>query len=703
MSFVTPGLALLVGAIAIPSLVILYFLKLRRRELEISSTLLWRRAIQDLQANAPFQRLRRNILLLIQLLAILAALFALAQPERRVQADRGQRLVIAIDRSASMQTRDGAGRSRLDGARHQALELVEAMRAPGVFSGAPADEAMVVAFDVTGEVVQAFTSDKDALRRAIRAIEPTDGASRLVDAMRLVRAQAPGVTRVETYTTEDGRTEERTIEDKPRGVGTIHLFTDGRLPDAAEAAESTEDEIVYHAPAEPDATNFGVVALQAARSFDDPAQLSIFVGVGGCAAGEADVDVELRLGDTSRVFSVRVRPLDASQAGPPSALSDAAAQARSVVPVGGSSTVTLTHPEAAMISVRLAGSAMERDQLESDNEAWLAAPAARRLRVLMVGPSYAFLDDVLDQMGFGSLERIATADFSRAVAEGRVRKADVVVIRGELPEGELPPGRYLMLGTIPASPLGPRVTGERDRARFVTAARDHPATRLLVLDGVLIARMASIEIPKESSVRVLAETDQGPGIIECTGDEIRAIVTTFDPLESSWSFDVSFPLFIAEAIDALARDPLSDENALSVRPGGVITQRLPGGAGEARLREPDDEGRPRGPTHDLTAASDGRIVFGPVRRRGVYELSWAGPGGDFERDGRSSRLIAANLLDPNESDVAVAPELALASRVVIAGTGEGQRVRSRLWPWFILGCLGLVLVEWYVYNRKVRV
>lgn len=703
MSFITPGLALLIGAIAIPSLVILYFLKLRRRELEISSTLLWRRAIQDLQANAPFQKLRRNILLLIQMLALLAVLFALAQPERRVQADRGQRLVIAIDRSASMQTQGGEGRSRLADAKEQALELVEAMRAPGVFSGAPADEAMVVAFDITGEVVQAFTSDKDALRRAIGSIEPTDGASRLGDAMRLVRAQAPSVTRVETYTTEDGSTEQRTIEDKPRGVGTIHLFTDGRLPDAAEAAESTEDEIVYHAPREPDATNYGVVALQAARGFDDPTQLSIFVGVGGCASGEAEVDVELKLGDASRVFSVRVRPLDESQAGPRGALSDAQAPERSVVPVGGSSTVTLSYPDAAMISVRLAGSAMEADQLGADNEAWLAAPAARRLSVLMVGPSYAFLDDVLDQMGFGSLERIATSDFGKAVADGRVRKADVVVIRGDLPEGDLPPGRYLMLGAIPAAPLGPEITGERERARFVTAARDHPATRLLVLDGVVIARLASIAIPKESSVRVLAETDQGPGILECSGAEVRAIVTTFDPLESSWSFDVSFPLFIAEAVDALARDPLADENALSVRPGSVITQRLPGDVGEARLHEPDAQGRPRGRTHELTPASDGRVVFGPVRTRGVYELSWVGAGGDFERDGRSTRLIAANLLDPNESDVAVAPELALASRVVVAGTGEGQRVRSRLWPWFVLGCLVLVLVEWYVYNRKVHV
>jgi Aerotolerance regulator N-terminal len=52
MTWATPTLAALVAAIAIPALVILYFLKIRRIPREVSSTLLWNKAIQDLQANA---------------------------------------------------------------------------------------------------------------------------------------------------------------------------------------------------------------------------------------------------------------------------------------------------------------------------------------------------------------------------------------------------------------------------------------------------------------------------------------------------------------------------------------------------------------------------------------------------------------------------------------------------------------------------
>ena len=70
MTWLTPMLMGVAAAVALPTLVILYFLKLRRRDLEVSTTLLWKKSIQDLQANAPFQRIRRNILLLLQLMAL---------------------------------------------------------------------------------------------------------------------------------------------------------------------------------------------------------------------------------------------------------------------------------------------------------------------------------------------------------------------------------------------------------------------------------------------------------------------------------------------------------------------------------------------------------------------------------------------------------------------------------------------------------
>ena len=54
-----------------PLIVLLYFLKLRREPLEVPSTYLWARTVEDLHVNSIWQKLRRNLLLFLQLLLLL--------------------------------------------------------------------------------------------------------------------------------------------------------------------------------------------------------------------------------------------------------------------------------------------------------------------------------------------------------------------------------------------------------------------------------------------------------------------------------------------------------------------------------------------------------------------------------------------------------------------------------------------------------
>src|SRR5687767_4055832 len=150
--------AAIAAAIGIPALLVLYFLKLRRREMAVSSTILWKKAIQDLQVNAPFQRLRRNLLLLLQLLILLFLIFALAKPVANVTPTPGNTTAILIDRSASMSAKTKDGETRLDEAKRRAKELVSSMG-----RGAT---AMVIAFDDSAETMQTFTSDANLLRQA---------------------------------------------------------------------------------------------------------------------------------------------------------------------------------------------------------------------------------------------------------------------------------------------------------------------------------------------------------------------------------------------------------------------------------------------------------------------------------------------------------------------------------------------------------
>src|SRR5438034_9743031 len=67
-------------AAAIPVVVLFYLLKRKRVVKLVSSTLLWQRFLAETQASAPFQKLRKNWLLILQIILLLLAVFALSRP-----------------------------------------------------------------------------------------------------------------------------------------------------------------------------------------------------------------------------------------------------------------------------------------------------------------------------------------------------------------------------------------------------------------------------------------------------------------------------------------------------------------------------------------------------------------------------------------------------------------------------------------------
>ena len=67
-------------ALVPPAILMLYFLKLKRQPLEVPSTYLWSRTVEDLHVNTIWQRLRQNLLLFLQLLLIALILLSLLRP-----------------------------------------------------------------------------------------------------------------------------------------------------------------------------------------------------------------------------------------------------------------------------------------------------------------------------------------------------------------------------------------------------------------------------------------------------------------------------------------------------------------------------------------------------------------------------------------------------------------------------------------------
>src|SRR5213082_2907681 len=88
-------------AATIPVVIVFYLLKRKRVVKLVSSTLLWQKFLSETQASAPFQKLRKNWLLILQIILLIVALFALARPFFAAKAKPAELRVVILDTSAS--------------------------------------------------------------------------------------------------------------------------------------------------------------------------------------------------------------------------------------------------------------------------------------------------------------------------------------------------------------------------------------------------------------------------------------------------------------------------------------------------------------------------------------------------------------------------------------------------------------------------
>jgi Ca-activated chloride channel homolog len=193
MSFLAP-LALGLGLLAGP-IILLYMLRLRRREVQVSSTLLWQQLLRDREANAPWQRLRRNLLLLLQLLILAALVIALARPFVEVPTVTTGRIALLIDASASMNATD-VQPSRFEAAKQQALGIVDTLTEQ--------DSLAVIRVAEGPEVAETYTSDATRLRAAIARLQPSQSSADWNAALTLAAAGASGADKFTIIIIGDG-------------------------------------------------------------------------------------------------------------------------------------------------------------------------------------------------------------------------------------------------------------------------------------------------------------------------------------------------------------------------------------------------------------------------------------------------------------------------------------------------------------------
>lgn len=655
MEWLSPLVGLYAAAGAVPLLLLLYFLKLKRQEVIVSSTLLWKRAVQDLQVNAPFQRLRRNLLLLLQLLALVAILVALAGPVLAWRQGPGQRYVILIDRSASMNATD-VKPSRLEAAKEQARVFIDSMRGGAVVSLRDAsDHAMVIAFDQHAKVMCNFTSDRPQLRAALDAIEPGDGQSRLAEAVTMAQAfaQSPGV---------EGNL--RSAETPARLV----LFSDGRIQDLDTVVVGA-NELTFHRIGEM-SDNVAVTAMQARRSYEQPEQVEVFASLSNYGAEPVTRDVQLSLdGNIQAVRSVTVPAAQAQVGEKPFSPGQVAVN------------FSLSHGGAGVLEVRQLGT----DALARDDAAWSILDPPKRLSVLLVTRGNPVLESALQACPLARLDPCTPAGFD-ALDPGvfaAQQRYDVVVLDNHVP-ARLPPCRYLVFGAPPAR-IDVNSPGELANQVIVDWRSQHPVLQYVNLTNLFAVKCRKLDLPRDAEV--LAEFNETPALALVRRQGSTYLLAGFDVLQSNWPFEPSFVLFCYNAVSFLgAQAGSSGRHELAV--GEPISIESVPAEVTATVTQPDTA------QVQLTPDPSGTIRFPGTQRVGVYTL---------EVPDQPRRLYAVNLLDPEESRIEPQGEIKFSSVTVAAQDQVVQRANVPLWPLLVLAALALVCLEWLAYNLRVRI
>jgi hypothetical protein len=667
MTWLTPLAGVILAAAVIPPLILLYFLKLRRKPQAISTTLLWKRSIEDLRANAPFQRLRRNLLLLLQLLALLLLAASVAQPQLQGGRIKSGKTVILIDNSASMTSRDAGGgaETRLEDAKRRASERVELLYSGGLFASSDA-QTMVIAFSDRAEICSRFTDSKQQLLAAIDRIQPTHGQTRIEEALKLARA----------YTTNvNPDQQDRPIAD----AATLELFSDGRISDLSEQVLRGET-LNYHAIGSQTADNVAIAHVSVDRPYDRPNSVEVFAAVLNFNRTSVSCDVQLSVNDVAR--SVQTTSVPAAQYDPKN---DTLTPGRANVVFR-----PFEQPRGAVLEVAV----LREDDLSADNLAHVVVAPPTQLSVALVtaDANRSILRRVLEGMKLRSLQALTGAQFEDIASSGgggEFDQYDVIVIDNYRPAA-LPPGRYLIFG--PAPPLeGVNEYGDGEHQIILAARDDHPVMRYVTYDSLFISKFRLV-LPGPDS-QVLMEGSRGPAAVAISRGPMQVIYCTFDPLESNWPFQRSFVTFIVNAVDYLgnAGNAITQE---TLAPGDALSARLPAAAMDIQLLTP--ESRTPAP---ISAPEQSQWSWGPVRLAGVYVLSWKNPQTGEQED----RAYAVNVPSEAEGRIDVnPPPLKIGPDKELGRAAEVSRYRP-LWPWAIGVCLAVLMLEWWVYHRKTYI
>jgi hypothetical protein len=655
-----------------PLIVLLYFLKLKRQPVEVPSTYLWHKSIEDLHVNSIWQRLRQSLLLFLQLLLLLLAILALLRPTWNSSRMPGDRFIFLIDASASMAATD-VEPTRLEEAKRRALALVDQM--------APDAVGMVISFSDSARVEQQFTASHKLLRRAIEGIRQTNRVTNMKEALQAAAGLAnPGRS---AFTPDDqvlppGATPDVAVAEALPAM--LKIFTDGGMERVENFALGNLDPeyiqmgaVAYEKPDEPDpakrgpatawADNVGITAFTSRRKEGTPLEVEAFARLENFGPQEAEVDLELFLGG-ELVDARRVSVPPAESAGVPFDLGEV---------------------QSGVLELR----AKTGDVLKVDDRAWATINPPQRARVLLVTPGNEPLELALGTDSALLLADVTTEppefleskDYQTQAAAG----AYGLVIYDRCAPQQPPLANTLYVGTLPPGDLW-SAEAKVDVPLVIDTDRSHPLMQLIDLGNVIFLEGTPLKPPQGSTE--LIDTDRGPlmaiGPRGAYEDAVLGLeIASTDQIKTNWAIRASFPVFVLNFLKYLGgtRDPLGSGH---LRPGEMVALESTTPTDTMVVRTPS------GRSVTVRRGNLNKFDFAETGEVGVYDVVEAG---------QVTQRVAVNLFHPPESDIK--PKDLQIGHTEVAGKNVAEPAKREVWKVLLLVGLAVLLFEWYIYNRRV--
>ena len=646
------------------SILMLYFLKLRRTALEVPSTYLWTKTIEDLHVNSIWQKLRNSLLLILQLLVCLFLALALLRPGCDGDELQGEYFIFLVDNSASMAATDvDDAESRLAEAKQQVDRMISRM--------GPDDKAMLISFSDSSRILQSYTSNQSQLRKRLADIKQTRRASNIKEALVAASALAnPGRT----------STSVGDIQVADAIEAQLHIYTDGGFANVDEIGLGNL-QAMYHPVGGlvvPD--NVGITQFAVSNDVNLSGKMHAFAQLVNTGEQDATVSVSLfvddELADADTTVSIKAEDKHELSFDLTSIVAD----------IDESATVRLEIDDP--------------DVYMQDNVAYNVINPPRPAKVLIVTDKNPFLAYVVDTDRIKKIANVTIEARSILDEKDYQDRAGLgfydLVIYDQCAPKSMPACSTVFFNAFP-----PDSEWNIGEPQFPTIVMDvnttHPVMGGVSFNRVRIAQSGEVQGPK--GALPLVEATYGPIMAIATRGGHEDLVIGFPLVEykddgtlvnnTDWAGSfLSFPLFVQNVLEVMAGGSRFQTLKTS-QPGELVTIRTP-----VPLEEVDIQG-PEKTSATAKRTKEGSYVFGQANLPGIYEVR------DPE-EGDTVKMFAVNLLDVNESRLAVRDEIEIGHEPV-EGNRERLKVRREYWTWLALIAIAVLMIEWTVFNRRVFV